>query len=244
MVVTRPRELAGGLAGLVERAGGRAWLFPAIEIRPPADAAAAERALAKLERFDVAVFVSPTAARQAIARVPAWPSHVRAFALGAGTQAELARAGIRAATPAGGADSESLLDDPALRDVAGQHVVLLCGEGGRELLGEALAARGATVERAELYRRALPAAAPEALLQGWAAGAIHAVTVSSAEGLANLFTLVGDAGRPRLRDTPLFVPHPRVAEAARRLGVQEPLVGGPSDEETLARLVAYFDIHG
>jgi uroporphyrinogen-III synthase len=243
IVVTRPRELAGGLAALVERAGGRAWIFPAIEIQDPSDPSAARRALSRLDAFDLAVFASPTAARKALEQVAAWPGRVPAFALGAGTAAALARGGVRARAPEGRADSESLLQSPELQQLAGKRVVILCGEGGRELLGETLAARGAQVERAELYRRALPSADPAELLEGWAAGEVHAVTATSSEAVANLFQLVGAGGAMRLLETPLLVAHPRVAEAARRRGVRQVLVAGPSDEEMLARLVAYFDVH-
>jgi uroporphyrinogen-III synthase len=97
------------------------------------------------------------------------------------------------------------------------------------------------VEYAECYRRALPRADPAPLLAAWAQRRVHAVTVSSAEGLANLFTLLGAEGAERLRDTPLFVPHARVAEAAAARGVRAVLVSGPGDDEVLARLMAYFD---
>jgi uroporphyrinogen-III synthase len=242
VVVTRPRELAGFLAALIERAGGRAWRFPAIEIAPPSDPTAAARILARIGEADFAVFVSPTAVRQALEGMAAWPAGVQAYAVGEGTRAELERRGIPARAPATGADSEALLELPELQRLAGRRVVIVCGEGGRELLGETLAARGARVERAECYRRRLPQADPAALLEAWAAGAVHAVTVSSSEGLSNLERLLGEAGAARLRATPLFVPHPRVAEAARRAGVREVLIAGPGDEEMLARLVAYFDV--
>jgi len=43
-----------------------------------------------------------------------------------------------------------------------------------------------------------------------------------------------------LKATPLFVPHPRIADAARARSVHEVLVAGPSDDDMLNRLVAYF----
>ncbi len=65
--MTRPRALAAGLATLIEQSGGRAVLFPAIEIEdlpPPA-------ALRDLEAFDLAVFISPTAVQKVMERVAA-----------------------------------------------------------------------------------------------------------------------------------------------------------------------------
>ena len=129
---------------------------------------------------------------------------------------------------------------PELQRVAGRRIVILRGEGGRSLLGDTLAARGARVAYAECYRRLRPQTDSGPLLTAFAKGAVHAVTVSSAEGLENLFEMLGAAGREHLKKTPLFVPHPRIAAEAKRLGLGEARVGGASDQEMLERLVAYF----
>jgi uroporphyrinogen-III synthase len=225
ILVTRPREQAAGLARLIEQAGGRAILFPAIEIEdlPPPPA------IQELGSFDLAVFVSPTAAAKVMAQVAAWPRALRAAAIGGGTRRELERHGItKVISPGAGADSEALLEE--LQDVSGKRIVIFRGEGGRELLGETLRQRGARVEYAECYRRKRPAEASSFEKPA-------AVTVSSAEGLANLFEMLDPA---MLRSKPLFVPHPRIAEEARARGVREVLVAGPADEQMLAALVAYF----
>jgi uroporphyrinogen-III synthase len=240
IVVTRPRELAGNLAGLIEREGGRALRFPAIEIEdlpPPA-------ALRELERFDLAVFISPTAAAKVMAQVPAWPRGLRTAAVGAGTRRELERRGLAGVlAPEGAADSEALLALPELASAGAKRVVIFRGGEGRRLLGDALAARGARVEYAECYRRRRPAADPAPLLAEWERGAVHAVTVSSAEGFDNLLGLLGERGAPRLRATPLFVPHARVAAHAAGEGVREVVLAGPGDAAVLERLVAYFHEH-
>ena len=53
-------------------------------------------------------------------------------------------------------DSEALLELPQLTDVNGRRVIIFRGDGGRELLGETLAARGASVEYVSCYRRGRP----------------------------------------------------------------------------------------
>ncbi len=235
IVVTRPRGLAGELARRIEEEGGRAILFPAIEIED----VPAPPALARLESYDLAVFVSPTAAQKALAHVKTWPARVRAAAVGEGTRRELERLGLeKVIAPRGVADSEALLELPELAALAGARVVVFRGGEGRRLLGERLAERGARVEFADCYRRAVPRADPASLLELWRGGAVHAVTVTSAEGLDNLFALLGDAP---LRATPIFVPHSRVAAHARERGVKEALVAGPTDAAMAERLVAYFD---
>jgi len=232
ILITRPREQAQGLAKLVEAAGGSAIVFPAIEIQ--------DVPLRKLAEFDLAIFVSPTAVKRALAAMK-WPPRAKAAALGRGTQRELERHGINGIiAPDAGADSEALLAAPELQRVAGRRIVILRGEGGRSLLGDTLAARGAQVEYAECYRRVRPQTDSGPLLTAFAKGAVHAVTVSSAEGLENLFEMLGAPGREHLKKTPLFVPHPRIAAEAKRLGLGEARVGGASDQEMLERLVAYF----
>jgi uroporphyrinogen-III synthase len=234
IVVTRPRELAGALAAAIEKAGGKPVLFPtiAIEDAPPPDA------LRHLDAYDLAVFVSPTAVQKVMARVPAWPKRLQAAAIGAGSRRELERNGVGGVlAPEEGADSEALLEMPELRRVEGKRVVIFRGGTGRPLLGDALAARGASVEYADCYRRALARTDPAPLLALWQSGGVDAVTVSSSEGLKNFVTLVG---APRLAAIPLFVPHARVAAHAREHGAREVVVSGPADAAVLERLVAYF----
>jgi uroporphyrinogen-III synthase len=233
ILVTRPREQAAQLARLIERAGGRVHLLPAIEIE---DLPAPE-ALGRLHGFDLAVFVSPTAAAKVMERLKAWPSAVRAAAVGAGTRRELERRGVtQVLAPTQGADSEALLALPELKQVAGKRVVIFRGEEGRALLGDTLRERGASVEYAACYRRARPRHSGAGQPEG-----IDAVTLSSAQGLANLLEMLG---ADFLRARPLFVPHPRVAEAARAHGVREVITAGTSDEEMLDALMAYFRPHG
>lgn len=242
IVVTRPREQAGGLAARIEAAGGRAFVYPAIEIRDLPDPRAALDVIARLETFDVAVFVSPTAVRKAFGLMGkrAWPTRVRAAGVGAATRAALQAAGVASAfAPEERADSEALLELPELADVAGRRIAVFRGEGGREALASGLKERGASVEYAECYRRARPDTDLAPLLAAWRRGEVHAVTVSSSEGLRNFAELLG-AGKGLLEALPLIVPHERVAGEARRAGATRVRVAGPTNDEMLEGLVAYF----
>jgi uroporphyrinogen-III synthase len=245
IVVTRPREQAAGLARRIEEAGGVPLVFPAIEIRNVQDLGAVLAIIDRLDEFDFAIFISPNAVHKAMnlvaARRGGWPDRLRAAAVGKGSRQALVGHGIaQVLAPAGAADSEALLALPELQEVAGRRIVIFRGEGGRELLASILAERGAKVEYAECYRRARPDADTGPLLAAWARGAVHAVTVSSGDGLANLFEMLGKLGQQWLRATPVFVPHARVAEVAARLGLRQALVAGPGDEEVMAGLVSYF----
>jgi uroporphyrinogen-III synthase len=244
VVVTRPLAQAAGLAQAIRAAGGEPLCVPAIEILPVEDTAAFDAVADRLETFDLAVFVSRNAVRCALELAgrrrggKAWPPRLRVATVGQGSKAELeARGFARVIAPVEGADSEALLALAELAEVAGRRVVIFRGEGGRPLLADTLAARGARVELAACYRRARPAAT--GLAELWARG-VDAVTVSSAEGLANFIDMLGEGALRRLQGVAVFVPHARVAQEAARLGLPRARVAGPGDAETVAGLVAYF----
>jgi len=244
VVITRPREHAEGLAGRIRAAGGNAILFPTIEIAPPTSADALSGVIERLEMFDLAIFISPTAVLRGhglVSAKRAWPENLRVAAVGTGTAETLGEHGFgEVISPSGGADSEALAALPELRDLRGRSVVVFRGQGGRDWLRRELEARGARVEYAECYRRARPAADASGLLARWQAGGVEAVSITSAEGLANFFEMLGPTGGGYLRATAVFVPHPRIELAAHKLGVREIVVTGPGDDRTVAEMTAFF----
>lgn len=241
ILITRPRPLAATLAEAITDLGGTPVLYPAVEIAPPTDPALLDRRIEQLPEEGLAIFVSPTAVARALPRILArhgqWPAGPRAVAVGAGTARALREHGVSSVlTHPDGADSEHLLQLPELQSQAVGRVTIFRGEGGRELLAQTLAQRGARVDYAECYRRLPPAEDPAPLLARWREGGIQAVTVTSAELLANLFQVLGEAGAGLLRRTPLFVPHERIAQAARARGVADVTVTAPGDAGLLAGL--------
>jgi len=247
VVVTRPAHQARQLASLIEAAGGRPFLFPVLEIRDVERSAALLDVIDRLDEFELAVFVSPNAVERGMALVAArreWPRKLKVAAIGGGSLRALERYGMTDVTaPEGRSDSEALLDLPALSLVFRKRIVVFRGVGGRELLGETLTDRGAVVEYAECYQRVLPDSDVASLLRAWTEKKLDAVTVTSSEGLRNLFDMVGAPGRESLLETPLFVTHPRIAETAQAMGVRRVVVTGPGNEGLVAGLSAYFDAH-
>lgn len=243
VVVTRPLGQSRALAERIAAAGGAAWIFPAFVITDPPHAAELRARLARLGDYDLAVFVSPTAVERGLRLVPdppGWPSALRSAAVGAGTARALVRHGIADPIVPDGPrfDSEALLGLPGLADLSGRRVLLFRGEGGRELIARTLAARGATVEHAVCYRRALPRVDPQPLLAALAAGAVAAVIVTSAEALRNLLELAGPADRAAVLGAPLVTIHERIAAEARRLGAARVVVSAAGDEALVAAVVA------
>ena len=244
IVVTRPAHQSQAFARLISSAGGRPILFPVIEIRDIEDLGPFTRLLDRLEEYDLAIFISPNAIERAMKLISArrkLPQGLRVAAVGGASVRALERFGITAVVaPQGRSDSEALLELPEFAAMRGRRVVIFRGAGGRELLGEALRERGAAVEYAECYRRARPELDAAPLLQAWSRKGVDAITATSSEGLRNFAEMIGPSGRERLPETPVFVPHPRIAEAAHGLRVRRVIVTGPGDEGMLSGLTAYF----
>jgi uroporphyrinogen-III synthase len=241
IVVTRPARQAAGLAQQIAVLGGKPLVFPTIIILPPDDRSALDRAQRNLAQYDYAVFVSANAVEYGVGDPASWPRHLVALAPGPATAAALASVGVgNIRVPASSMDSEGMLELAELADVTGKHVVIYRGGGGREMLGDALVERGARVDYVDCYRREKPRGDFTAMAAAWRAGEIDALTLTSSEGLDNLWELFDDASRPSIIETPAFAPHPRIADRARTLGFRRVIVSAPTDAGLLASLIEYF----
>lgn len=244
IVVTRPAGQAVHLAEALVALGAKPVLYPVLEIFDVEDNAPLLAAAERLDEFDWVAFVSPNAVEKALRVIldrRAWPAKLRVATIGKSSEQALAAFGVGdVVAPRERFDSEALIALPELQDMAGKKVLIFRGDGGRELLGDTLKDRGATVEYLTCYRRGKPALDPAPLLKLWTDHQLDAVTVTSSEGLRNFFDMVGKLGQAWLRKTPVFVPHARIAEAARALGLHEIVLTGPGDEGLVAGLNAYF----
>jgi uroporphyrinogen-III synthase len=241
IVITRPARQAAGLAREIAALGGQPLIFPAIVILPPTDQSALREVQWHLARYDIAVFVSANAVEYGVADAARWPAHLLTLAPGPGTAAALAAIGVgNVRIPSTTMDSEGLLALPELQSVAGKRVAIFRGDTGRELLKTALEARGAHVTQVECYRRARPESGTADLIEAWRAKRIDAVTLTSSEGLDNLWAILDSEGRRYLAATPVFVPHSRIAAHARAVGLREPIITPPADAGLIASLLEYF----
>ena len=218
-------------------------LFPVLEIMDVADPRPLLTLIARLDEFDLAIFISPNAVDKAMNVIGgrSLPRELKLAAVGQGTVKALQRFGIsEVIAPTARFDSEALLDMAELKQMEGKHVVIFRGDGGRELLGKTLLERGATLEYAECYRRAKPAVDAGPLLKIAESGKIAAVTVTSSEGLRNLFDMIGEPAHTWLRHTPLFVSHERIAQIAKKLGCVHIILTSAGDDGLLEGLLNYF----
>ena len=239
VVVTRPRDQALKLAQKIEQAGGVPLLFPLLDITPVQDADALNEQIARLGEFNMAIFISPNAVRYGIAAIRAsgeLPQQLKIATVGQGSAKALRESGIsNIIAPAERFDSEALLALPELQHVSGWRVMIFRGDGGRELLGDTLRERGATVEYVSCYQRSKPQLDISTLL----ADKPDAVIVTSSEALAYLWQMLNASDRDALRNTALFVPHARIAGLAREQGWPQVRVTASGDDGMLSALITW-----
>lgn len=224
----------------IEQLGGTPLLIPLLEIEAVGDDRALREQLSRLSQSDLAIFISPNAVRYGVAAMRAvggaLPPALKFAAVGQGSANALRALGIeRIIAPAERFDSEGLLALPELQQVAGKRVMILRGDGGHELLGDTLRARGATVEYVTCYLRRKAKLDANRLLQAMP----DALTVTSSEALACLRENLADDERGGLAAIPLFAPHARIAEAARQQGWQHVVVTESGDDGLLSGLIAW-----
>jgi uroporphyrinogen-III synthase len=245
IVVTRPAEQALGLVRALRDAGANPIEYPLLRIEPADTNEVVELAKPVLSGGDMAIFVSPNAVRYGLLPLRAaglWPSGLEVHAVGQGTARAIAAAGLSGVrVPSEGFDSEALLALPELSaaSLAGRTVLLFKGEGGRPLLADTIAARGAQVISLNCYRRLPPEKPPRALLELADPGALDAIVITSSEALEYLGSSFGVQRQEALRDTLLVATHERIADAARRAGYRRLLVTAPGDDAVLAALRSY-----
>lgn len=239
--VTRPRNQSAPLIASLRSAGAEVVALPLLEIAPPLDLGPLDHALAQLDTFDLAVFVSPSAFDAVLERLPGgWPTQLPAAVMGPGSALRARERGIaKIIAPSGQFDSAGLLQEPALQQLAGQRVVLFRGDGGRDELPQTLVQRGAELTLIAAYRR-LPPAFDEAHLRAELAAGCHGLIVSSSEAVQYLFRLAGGATRQQLQSVLYFAPHPRIVAALSAEGATRIELTGVGDAGITETILNHF----
>ncbi|MDA8329012.1 MAG: uroporphyrinogen-III synthase [Betaproteobacteria bacterium] len=245
ILVTRAPHQAQQLTNLILAAQACPVAFPVLEILDAADQAPMNAIIDRLDDYQIAIFISPNAVNKAMNLIKVrreLPVNLRIAAIGQGSRRELKHFGLSdVIAPTQRFDSEALLAMPQLQNIQGQRVVIFRGDGGRELLGDELIRRGALIDYAECYRRGRPAANAGALLRQWSRGEINAVTVTSSEGLRNLYEMVGKLGRQWLKSTPIFVTHEHILAVTQELGLQRSILTEAGDAGLVAGMTTWFE---
>lgn len=242
VLITRPQGLADALIQRINAAGGLAQHYPVIRICDVEESESLNSIINNLSDFDLAIFISPTAVQKTLSKIKSLPDQLALAVIGRSTEAMLNKFGYQADVVPEDFNTESLLQHPALQpiNIADKSIVIFRGVGGLELLGDTLVQRGAKVTYAETYLRKknqLDSLSLDQLAE------IDALSVSSNEGLQNLFDLTDDASKTSLTALPIIVPGGRAHKLANQLGFNTVIQAeNATDDACLRALINVFSI--
>ncbi len=222
VLIVRPQHPGDPLVAALATLGCPVFEYPVMHISPFAvDNPALLAPMRCFEDYHKAIFVSRRAAQLALSwrdrQGWSWPPQLQCFAVGERSAEPLRARHVNVTVPARGASSEMLLTLPELQQVDGQRVLILRGEGGRTLLADTLAERGARVDYCDLYRRVVDAGHARQLRHLLASKAKLLVVIHSVELMHAMMQVLGADAQNLLARHYWLVPGERVAEEARRL---------------------------
>lgn len=243
ILVTRPSPAGEQLVNRLRAQGRPAWHLPLIDFFPGRELAQLPERLAALAPADLVIVVSqhavnyahPFLTRQGVS----WPSHLHYLAVGRSSGLCLHTAsGLPVDYPRDGDSSEHLLALPVLKQVEGLNALILRGNGGREVLEEALRQRGAKVCYSECYQRSPVHYDGDQQSRRCLQLGVNTLIITSGEMLHQFYTLIPDYFHASwLLQCRLVVVSERLGALARQLGWTDIVVANAADNDALMRVL-------
>ena len=209
IAITRAREQADSLAARLSALGAAVIELPTIEIRPPADPASLDRAIADLPSYDWLIFTSANGVRAFIDRLP----DLRALrgkicAIGPATRAAIEALHLKIDLMGEQYVAESLVEAFAPHPLEGKRILLPRAAVARDIIPVELRKRGAHVDVVEAYRTVAPEIRdiPK----------FDAITFTSSSTVKNF---VAAAGAQSLAGAQVVTIGPVTSQTARDLGL-------------------------
>lgn len=240
VLVTRPAHQAGRFNDLLLAAGAIPRLLPVITIEAVPTAPVSLLRVNALA-YDWVIFISANAVHCSL-RFFSTLDHFKTLkiaAIGKQTASSLEQYGlIPTIVPKQGFTSEDFLALPQLQNLSQQRMLIVRGEGGREVLADTLTVRGATVSYANVYKR-YPSGSGTALKQLHAEHQLDIICITSSEILQNLIQLLQPA--MWMYQLPIVVGSARIATYAQQLGFNNTIIvaTSPADHDMLAALLRW-----
>ena len=238
VLITRPAPECDQLVAQLNQVAISAIAQPLLEVKQGKDINKLTEQIQQLQQGDYIVAISyhavNFAANYLLSQGAEWPKNMHYIAVGDKTAAALAQACQQpVSSPTGNHDSEALLALPELTDIRHRNVLILRGNGGRELIYQALTARQAHVSYCETYQRCWLTLDAIQLVHQWQQQQIQALVVTSGEQLIYLTGLIPNEDLSWLYNCHLFVPSQRIADQASTLGYKHISTVGSATNQAL-----------
>lgn len=237
-MLTRPEKQAEKLINMIVNSGNVGLSFSVIAIEPKKLSKDEAELIKNLSNIDWVFFISANAVHQSMHLLGDYKLYLnktcKVAVIGPATAEALSSYNIKADVISSTTfNSEGLLAEPILQNVADKRIIILRGVGGRELLASTLLERNALVYSVPTYIRKLPNNDFSNIENQLKRGLINAIVVMSNESLMNLCKLVNDKFIEYLYKVQLVVISQRTYKLANDLGFLRPAIVAktPSDKD-------------
>ncbi|GLQ33065.1 uroporphyrinogen-III synthase [Litoribrevibacter albus] len=248
-LITRAEPHASQLAAALNAKAISTEAVPVMSIAPVELSGAARSRLMNLDLYDSVIVISANAAELLAAHLdqywPQLPVGIEWVAIGQATAnmlaSELGELSSDQIHVPDGTDSEALMQLPVFQQVSGAKVLLVKGEGGRDVIHQTLSERGASVTELVLYQRQPAMEFAEQLVQVFRQQP-QFVQIASGDSFLNLLAMLEghlDRGSVVSSDAYWLVPSDRVADLLHSHQVRKEKVlvcNGASNQAILARI--------
>lgn len=235
IVNTRPVDRGQALTDALNKQGAIVDHIPLIENMALPLSAQQRQCLLNLDLYDLVFVVSPTAAELGLALLtdywPQWPVAVQWLAVGEATATVLSSYDLQPIVPQQ-ETSEGLLQLPVLQQLQqGQKMLVLRGQGGRNLVRDNLQQQGVKVDYLDLYQRQVPINSQQLWQQRKTLPDL--VVITSGEILQSWQQLVGQA----FKRIPVVVISARLANLAQQLGCEQIITAHSTRSEDIINAI-------
>jgi len=236
ILVTRARHQAGKLSAGLVALGAEVIEIPAIEIAPPHSWEPLDAALRKLPYYDWLIVTSANAVQSIRDRISAINLDLAAFlhlkiaAVGSSTAQSLVEAGLAVSIVPEEYVAESLI--AALGEQTGdQHVLIARAAVARDVIPEALAKTGATVDVVDAYQTVIPESSIRRISEVFAPSQPppDAATFTSSLTVTNFLQLLEAAGTKRPEKMLAISIGPITSQTLRNHGWEPSAEAAPHD---------------
>ena len=235
VLITRPEKQGRLLVEKLADKGIKAFAQPLFDYQSCVEQAKVEKLLQSKDQ-PIVIFVSCAAVEYAHQALPLneW-QFSQIIAVGSATQALLDSFGINAICPVKH-NSEGVLALPQLQQVLNTDIVIVRGNGGRELIAEQLTAKGANVVYLESYQRVWRQI-PNEQITTWHNLGVNCIVVTSIALLEYTLQLVENRESYWKTSCLWIVASDRIAEHANQAKISHIVnAHGASDEAIMAAI--------
>lgn len=248
ILMTRAKEQAAEMAGLLASYGAEPVEAPTIEIAPPADWAPVDRAIADIGSYRWIIFTSVNGVSRFMTRLRQRGLDARCLAgrticcIGPRTAEELEPFGIKADMIPAEYQAEGVLAALGGHPLQGSRVLIPRAEVARETLPDELRARGARVDVISVYRTIIPQTDVKSWRQQLVNRDIHVVTFTSSSTVRNCIELLGgaEAAKDLLKPVAIACIGPITAKTVAEYGLTVAILSRENTVPALAEAIVQY----